>query len=393
MKATLKEYAKPVVVTLVALVLSFFLHLKWCGTTMSLSEEIWQKMLEFHLTWYPFSIRYFTSYSVLFLQNAFSLPVRESFFMLQFSLAFVLALVFYRYLRVLSFSQQQSTVGVFLLLSSYPILCAHFEPVHTWDDFWSYLFVTMAVTSVIRGKLGAGMVYFTLGCFAREQTLLFYPVLVVAAGWFSKDVSPLRRTLWLLSPLIVYGAFYGALWQNPDPKRFELIRFNFEHSLRTRDTIFSLFISFGFIWLASATALVRAMDANRGKVSRLLFWGALFTGPATVALTLFFTFARETRIFFPPFIFLLPLALVELTSAYSFIKKTKPLGRRMIQIALFGLLMAIGFLLGKLAFPYFEYRSCGRFAQQWAGLHFGLILNLAAFYITRIVIRYRAGDT
>jgi hypothetical protein len=376
MKVTRQEYMISASVSLVVLVLSFFLHLKWCGTTMAHSEKIWQDMLHFHLSWYPFSVRYFTSYPVLIMHELFSWPVRESFFILQFSVAFLLGPCFYRYLRTISFNQYQSYLGTFLLLSSYPILCAHFEPVHTWDDFWAYLFVTLALTSVIQRRLGPGMVFFTLGCFAREQTLLFYPVFIMAAALFVKDTSAGKKALWLMLPLAIYGIFTVIVWEAPEPKRFRLIYFNFEQALRTRDTLFSLFISFGFIWFAAALHLLRSARREKTAVERLLSGGAVFIAPVTVAVALFFTLARETRILFPPFVFLIPLALGELTSVWYFLRRKRRLINYITMVVLGGILMAVGFYLGKRLFPGFEYRQCARFAQQWSGFQFGIILNL-----------------
>jgi hypothetical protein len=379
-KVLKKDYWAPALITVTLLTLIFFLHWKWCSSYMHFSDEIWQKVFQLHLTWYPFNIRYFTTYSILFLHDALRLPISVSFFIIQFPLMFFLGLVFYRYLRELGFGTKQSNAGVALLFTMYPFMCAFFEPVHTWDDIWAYLFITISLTMVLGGRLNLSAIFFTLGCFAREQSLIFYPMLVYAAVKFVKVMSWKKRILWLLMPLIVYGGFYAIVWQEPDPKRFQLIHFNFENAIRARDTLYSLFISFGFVWVAAAVSLVRSWATGKSAKDRWTNWGAVITVPTTVVLALFFAFTRETRILFPPFVFLLPLALTELILIYNRLKGKLRLRVCASWVIAFAIFLGIGIYLGKAAFPSFEFRGCPPFSRFLAGLHFGMILNLLAHY-------------
>jgi hypothetical protein len=368
-------------ITIVVVGLSFFLHWKWCGSDMQLSEALFVEAHEWGLATYPYSIRPFLAYSIELLTRLFSLEVKTSFFVIQFSLAAAIGLSFYYYLRQLSFSIGWSRLGLFLVLSAYPILAAHIEPMHTRDDLWAHLFMILALLSLLRSRMTAGIVWYTLAIFAREQSLLLFGAFLLVA-WLRCEKIPRRRLVLLsLLPLLIYAVFYAITWQEPDPVRFSLIQFNFENHLRTSDTLFSLFISFGFMWLA-APASIGAGKSN--QAFRLLWLGAILTVPATVLLTLFLTNARETRILFPPFVFMIPLTVMTLQKVYYEIRpRLSTMHLVIIGLGAFALLMAGGIMLGEVLFPEFEYRRCPNFQRLWAGIHFGLIFSLIGYCIAK----------
>ncbi|MCX6825953.1 MAG: hypothetical protein NTV06_01600 [candidate division Zixibacteria bacterium] len=383
MRDSYKEYLIPIIITLVILTLSFFLHLKWCGSSMRQSEEIWQERLDYHLNYYPFSIRYFTTYSALFVKNLFALPPRESFFIIQFLLAIIMGPLFYRYLRLLSFDKIWANIGLFLLYSAYPILGAHIEPVYTWDDFWVYIFLILTFTAIIKGRLLPASLFLTLGAFAREQTFLFWPVFVLASFWYCRNYPRWKSIIYIAAPLIIYLPFYYIKWQ-PFPGRTEFIIYNFETPLRGSDSIFSFLISFGVIWLTSAIGMGFARQKDRWVKSKLLIWGAILSVPTTAALTFFLTRARETRIFFPPFIFLIPLTIIFLQSVYEYFRKTMPPLKIKILFISLPVMLTIGIILAPLIFPAFEFRNCHRFHQQAFGFHLGLAMTIGIFYLMKI---------
>ena len=367
-------------ITFVVVGLSFFLHWKWCGSDMQLSEAWFVEAHEWGLATYPYSIRPFLAYSIELLTRLFSLEVKTSFFLIQFSLAAAIGLSFYYYLRQLSFSVGWSRLGLFLVLSAYPILAAHIEPMHTRDDLWAHLFMVLALLTLLKSRMTAGIVWFTLAIFAREQSLLLFGAFLLVA-WLRCEQIPRRRLVLLsLLPLLIYGIYYAITWQEPDPVRFSLIQFNFENHLRTSDTLFSLFISFGFMWLAAPLAF---RGGRSGSAFRLLWWGAILTVPATVLLTLFLTNARETRILFPPFVFMIPLTLLTVQSMFRHLKSRMSFRFAAIGLVLFAVAMTVGIFFGQAAFPEFEYRRCPNFQRLWAGIHFGLILSLIGYYIAR----------
>ncbi len=377
------EYMIPALITVVLLVLSVLLHLKWCGTQMVSPESMWLGNLQYHLDTYPFSIRYLIAYPLLFLNNYFSLPVRESFFVIQYTLAFMLGLAFYRFLRILEFNIRWSNIGVFLLIIAYPIFCAHFEPVHTFDDILAYLFILISFSYILMRKICLGAIFFLLSCFAREQSLIFFPIFLLVVIWFIKDKSFSKKLIYVFTPLVIYLIFYWIVWEPSNPERFQLIIYNFENFLRARDSIYSFFISFGFIWMASFVFLWRLLKTKKTQISNFIFWGTILSVPSTIALTFFLTLARETRIFFPPFIFLIPLALWELSFLNSALKNLLIEKRIILYSINAAVLLAIGFYLGFQIFPSFEFRNCTETSQYFAGFHFGVILIMMEIYLLK----------
>ena len=125
---TLKEYGATLAITASLLGFSLWLYLSYEWSPLRLPDKSWKEKLDFHLTWAPFAIRYFQSYSTLALHKLFGWHFRESFFVIQFGLALALGPVMHRYLRRLGFSAGWSLLGVLLTFSAYPIIGAHFEP-------------------------------------------------------------------------------------------------------------------------------------------------------------------------------------------------------------------------------------------------------------------------
>jgi len=379
-KDRLKEYIIPFSITSILLTVSFILHFKSCGSPMTSSLEFWQDRMDLHRSLYPFSIRYLTTYSTIIISKLTSFPNRESFYVLQYGLAIIIGPVFYKFLRNLNFSRTWSNVGLFILLTSYPVLAAHFEPVHTWDDFWAYLFLILTFSTIIKNRVGLSFIFYTLACFSRDQTLIFFPIYVLAMFIFSKDKRQITKLIYSILPLAIFGLFLAIVWETPAAKRFELIKFNFENGLRTRDTVFSFYISFGFLWLTVLMTAIRLIHKEKNNITNFIFWGAVVTLPINTIVTLFFTTARETRIFFPPFIFVIPLSLFLLEPMHIYIRRYLSQFKRIILLIFFHGLMLGGVYLARLIFPFFEYRQCSNYCQEWAGINFGIMATLTFIY-------------
>jgi len=375
------EYRKALCLSAGLLALSAVLHVWWQSSPMTLPEEIWQKKLDLHLSYYPFAIRPFQSWATLFLHDLLGFPVRESFFTLQFALAMALGTFFYRFLRLLEFTKNWSLVGVAILMFSYPILGAHFAPTHTWDDFWSYLLLVLAFSAVVQKRPVSASLFLTLGCFAREQVLVFYPLLLLWAWWSRQELNRARLTVMLCMPPLIYGAYRWIVYQDFELGRLNHLQFNFENALRTSDTIVSAWIAFGVLWLTVIAGLLfqKARPASAG--SKLVFWGTVITLPITFLLTLSAGMARETRIFFPPFLFMIPISLYVLKDFYD---RLRPLITRIhiyFSVVLVVVAIGLGYLAARLLFPQFDYGTNAEFRRQISGIHLGLSLSLVTGYV------------
>jgi hypothetical protein len=383
-RAFLRDYGVVLAITASLLGFSLWLHLSYEWSPLQLPDEVWKKKLDLHLTWAPFAIRYFQSYSTLALHNLFGWPIKESFFAIQFSLALILGPVMHRYLRRLGFSAGWSLVGVALTLAAYPIMGAHFEPTHTWDDFWSYLFLVLALTAALDSRPIATTVWLTLGVFAREQTLLFYPLVILTLWWQRAGIRRSSLALPVVVPPLLYGLFRIWRWDRIDPTRWKLVTHNFASAGTSQDSLVSLIIAFGIMWLLALAGLWWISNITDKTNRNMLQWGMATAVPLTTAVALLFTFVRETRILFPSFVIIVPLSLLTLQAGWNRIARNRWPWLFCLAATLAPAIW-VGLRLGHRLFPKFDYGANAMFRRHVAGIHIGLALIFLAFWLVAVV--------
>lgn len=378
----------PTTITLAGLTLSYILHRYLYWSPMVLAEDAWLKKLEVHQTYGPFAIRVFQTYATIALAKISGLPLRESFFAIQFTLTFVLGLLFYRFLRMLGQSSGWAAIGLVCLMTAYPILGAHFAPTHTWDDIWSYLFLLLAIMSLLRNRWIHGVIYFTIGCLVREQLITLYPILVFWAVQHRKEI--LNRSLFvgLVLPVVVLVTYRLLFSTGDDPHRFEMLAFNFESIGRTTDSLIALFISFGSLWVGAAMYALFRDSSSRTAQERFLAWSAVIAVVVTIPLGLSVAMARESRIFFPPFVFIIPIALIQFRAMFR--DGTR---KHLTLMLVFYLVLTaaavwtgVEFIPGW--FAEFDYEANADFRRLLTGIHLGLsvvilVASLIAFSLGR----------
>jgi hypothetical protein len=391
----LQEFILPAGITLFFMALSYYLH-QHDGTALVLSEEIWIKKIRLSMEYYPFSARYFTDYSIFALRDLFGLQSKTCFLIVQYSLFFVLGVTFYSMLRALGFSIKSAISGLVILLASYPILCAFVLPVHTYDDFWQYIATVVAFLLVLKNRPLWASVVFAIGALAREPILLFYPILLYAA-FTNCNMSRRDKIVMALVPIAVYGLYALFTFQSPEDVRFHNFDKNFLDADWAKNSLFSLIISFGFVWVTAYVAIIaigrRIMEDARKS---FVLVGATVLVPLLIVVTLTMTLARETRIFFPPFVFLIPLTLwvfeeyrEQLVCYYR--KYFGLLGLATgIAVTWFGIMAA------RALFPSFDFRGMLEFTQVYFGIHIALtllfLIPLALALIKHIVKTQRASE-
>ncbi len=374
------------VITATGIVVSLFLHLKATWTPLLLDPEAWAKAIEFHLNYYPYNIRFPQTQATLFVSQLFGVTLKESFYILQYILVLILGPLFYNYLKTLGFGRNWSLVGLALLMFSFPILCAHFEPVHTWDDKWMYGFLILTFSALLKNNWLVASLFFTLGCFAREQMVLFYPIFFLEGMWCRQKLGVRKLSLVLSIPIIIYGTFTLIMYQTADPHRWSLFAYNFENTARAADSIVSLWISFGFLWFLGVAGAVSIFAKKSEPKFRILFWGAVTALPLTLILGILFTYVRETRILFPPFVFLIPLALVALKNLWAKLPAEKSKVFWIITTCSGALLITSGMLIAPYIWPVFDYGSSAMLRRDLAGVQIGLSLLLL---VGVVVSRFR----
>jgi len=365
------NYGPALLIILTLLLLSLYMHLELSGSSIRIDRDVWNKSLDYHLNHRPFNMRPVQSYATLGLHALTGLPYREAFYIIQYLLAAVTGLLLYRYLLTLGFDRVWSHIGLALFLLSFPELAAHFQPIHTWDDFWMYAFLLATSLAILKHRWIWGAAFFTAGCFARETTLFFYPVVGYMAWLDRRHVRPLILAASLVIPLVVYGLYVQSFEDPYAPGTWQMIGHNFGDAPHAADSLVSLINSFGYLWPAAIAGLLFLARRSRSRAEDFCFWGGVIVWPVTTVMASMFAMVRETRLLFPPFIFVLPLALWTIGRLWRSLLGLVGI-RGAVAVGLAGLaLAAAGAALSPTIWPVFNYQASSLLRRDAAGAYLG----------------------
>ncbi len=359
-------------------------------STMRESETVWEERLEMHRTQQVFASRPFTNVSIAVLHNTLGLSVKESFFLLQFLLLFFTGPLFLRYLSRLGFEFPYAFGGMFLFYLSLPVFLAHFAPVFTWSDFWTYAFVTGALLFALQGRIAAGAGAMAFAILARETSIIFLPFW----AWMVRtesNRSVTALTVWSLAVIMIVVAVRAGLmdvsliqpgWEIET--RLFLLEFNFANASRARDTLFSLFVAFGMLWPIAINQVCRCRETSAVRGYRVMRWGAIATTAVFVVMTLLFMNARETRLFFPPFVFIIPLVLLFIKGQRFAIRDIWLRSGRGRSLAGLLVLLTLSIMVAVVLFPEFDFRKWQDGNRAYFGLHLaGTVVWLLVLWRSR----------
>ncbi|MFQ5454216.1 MAG: hypothetical protein ACE5D6_08530, partial [Candidatus Zixiibacteriota bacterium] len=278
---------------------------------------------------------------------------------------------------------------------SLPIFLAHFQPIYTWSDFWIYTTVPLTITSIIKKNGWLSILGMFIALIARETSIIFIPLLFYLI-YKTNNKRYLKAILLSAIPIILFLIFRLLFFENSVGNIKLKWDFNFAGGLRSSDSIFSLVVSLGFLWL---TGLWQAFKKSN-EVPRFYNWlrtGAFFTVVAFTSSTLIFAQARESRLFFPSFIFLIPLTLIYFDDKKSIIKdlyrKFHPVLTHISLVILLGLSIIFSIFL----FPEYEFRSWKDGNRFYLGLHIAvclifLLVEIKSRYLKKKINPYKIVD-
>jgi hypothetical protein len=255
----------------------------------------------------------------------------------------------YRLLRNVRLRARTSLLGCLLFFGLPPVTLAYLYPAHTREDPLVYLLVVLAVAEVLRSRRWAVSALTTAGVLARETAL----VALVAYWWGSRD-SLARKLLVIMPPIVAAVGIRLLLgYESYDP---------FAASVRNAqflpETGFFLFLVFGVLWVPGLAMMRRARLA-RGERDTLLRPLASSAVPALVVVVgthLLFARAREVRISFLLFPWMIPMALAWLQSSSSRVRSMLRRRSYWIIVALGILLSGVGLTLLRVHVPaYVDY--------------------------------------
>lgn len=235
----------------------------------------------------------------------------------------------YFFLRALAFDEKFSFAGGLLFLISPPVLLAYKYPVYTREEPLAYLMLLLGLIAIIKAKPAWVALFGFFAGLTRETTL------ILPLTYFLATRDSLTKKILVFVPPILAGVGVRVLlgYQAYDP--LEGARYNFETPLQS---IAFLFMIFGFLWFAFAVRL-----RERGRATNDPAWHILVTTAPIVTLLalgthIAFARAREIRISYILFPWVIPLALDWLRVNH---KRLRAQIRNPIYLASVGALFAI----------------------------------------------------
>ncbi len=377
-----RDLAAVLLLSVVLAAVSYFVN-QYDGAYLIRSDAVWENNLEFHQTYHPFATRVFTTTLMQIGHEQFGLRLVTAFAIIQYSLFIVLGPLCFVFLRHAGLRRSSSYLGVLVMLTAYPILAAFHMPIYTWDDFWMYGAIMLTFTLAFRARLIIASLVFGVGILARDPIILFYPILVLAVC--QSPGSRATKIIAALSPLVIYFVFIIFAMEPPDQARWMNFSKNFLKPDWAKNTAFSFVAGMGILWLSAPVAGVRlGQTLLRLNIPRLILIGAAFITPLTVLTALTMGLARETRLFFPPVFFALPLSLYLLEYYTRFHKKPRS-WLLAAGLAAMGASAWLGIQIARFVFPQLEGRTWPAFFQAHLGVNIGLGICFLLFVIYRIV--------
>ena len=354
---------------------------------LSWEDERFERALVEHENNPPSSLRPITSRMMRALVESSSVSYRTAFILTQYPALFVMLLCFGLTLHKAGFDHRRQTYGVLIAGFAYPVLCAHFVPNFTWDDIWAYLGLVWFLYFLLDKKLYAAALALAFAAMNRENALAALP-----AFYFFRDTQDSQKGAalkqWIAPALIPLTAYIVyRLWLYPDalPGRFTRLPVNFTDLERTRQSLYSLFVSYGWIWTVCALGYLRAIG-HRCSTPAKLAHSALWVGMLGVLVTLVAASARETRLFFISFVFVIPCALLAFGgicsegSAAPYVRIIR--SWRFVTIA--ALTFALSVALSIWLFPRFEYLPMLDFHRIYFALNLTLSILAICIWNTRL---------
>jgi len=378
------------IIIVLGLALSLIVHLTVRGSSFTVPADDWQHTLDVHLHDHPFSTRPLQSYATLGLRQLTGLSTKVSFFSIQFLLAGLTGWLLFRLLLRLGFSRAWGRIGLAMFYLSFPILAAQFAPVHTWDDMWLYAALLGTSYALLDGRWPAVAVLFAVACLARETALFFFPVLAVMAWRDRKQTRPIVLLICLAAPVLAYLAYLWQFDARYSAATWHMGDLNFGSGPRAADADVSLINAFGWLLPAAVAGGYLLWRRQRRESEQFLLAGLLLWLPLNTAAASVLAMVRETRLLFPPFVVVIPLALYAVHDIWrSGLNRVS--WRRWFWYALLaGVVCWAGIDHAALYWPKFEYYSSHLLRRNFAGLQLGLSLLFVLLWLhRRIVDRYR----
>jgi hypothetical protein len=187
------------------------------------------------------------------------------------------------------------TLATFFL--SFTVLFSFVTPNDSYDEAAQYLFLFLSLNALLLKRDASFALLYFFALLARETSALLLPGLIVL-GWES------RKSAWKFAlPVAAFALYYLTRNAAPDPNRFLYWARNFKDIKTTFESLVSLCMALALpVALYGSTRRLGSMRAHAPWL-RAFFLGVALNSP----VIFFFAYARESRLFALPLVFLWPL--------------------------------------------------------------------------------------
>jgi hypothetical protein len=242
----------------------------------------------------PFTARPVTTFVIEGISSLSSLSLWWGFLLAQFILLTAAAYALARLSERLESPPLFSLAAFFL---SFTVLFSFVTPNDSYDEAAQYLFLFLSLNALVSGRDASFALLFFFALLARETSALLLPGLLLL-GWVG------RKTAWKFAlPLAAFALYYFSRDAAPDPNRFLYWARNFKDGKTAFESLVSLGIALALpMALYGAACRLGIMRAHISWI-RAFFWSTALNSPVIFLAA----YARESRLFALPLVFLWPL--------------------------------------------------------------------------------------
>ncbi len=292
----------------------------------TISNVFITSQITYHKEFAPFARRPLTTFLIESVSDWLGITLGKAFIGVNFLLLFLSGLLLFRLSNVVSPGFKKGIFNICIYFLSFSVLFAFFPPIFSYDEPLQYCLIFAGLTSFEKRKWVGYVLWFTAAMIARENTafLIFGLAFSTPIGRgtiFQKalSLSHLKAYIQICLPLLLYLVFilfyieFNELWMGTKDElqvRFSCFKENFKDMRSSIETIISLVLTLGvFVYFIFSSA-TRHYPSRKEKrfVNAFILSCILNTLVVLIA-----AFARESRLFALPLVFLWPLI-----SAYCF---------------------------------------------------------------------------
>ncbi|AKD03029.1 hypothetical protein PKOR_07715 [Pontibacter korlensis] len=365
-----------------------------------ISDEYLSTVVEYHKEHPAFAKRPLTTYLLEQLDSNSCLSKGESFTVVNFILLFLCGLSIYSYSVYIGNHPRNAVLSIVCFFLSFSILFAFFPPIYSYDEPLHYFLVYLSLIALTKGKWLLYILLFSLSLITRESSLLLLPGLaLMTVNMFSSRLHCLRKLFFIFLPIIPYAVYLFIFIAETDIEasskqdlmtRLLHFHYNFQSPKFIVESIMSLFLAIGI----QSYLLYSYLSRNRLTTSeRILVNAFLLVTVLNTAVVFLTTWARETRLFTLPLIFLWPILAKIVSSEYRYIR-TKLSKYKICELFSYILLLLVLITLSTLVTNKVYFQTIGSMTDNFFNEYSAAASLLLFFhFIFRFLLKPRTHQT